>query len=81
MKGLGKGRHARRGGGHPRMLVFLVALAALSLAATIPPSEAAELDVAWVRIEINATAGDVGLHLMVDGGPRPVRSPRRTCVR
>ena len=52
------------------MFVFSVAMAALFLAAAVPPSWAAEeLDVAWVRIEINATAGDVGLHLMFDGGP------------
>jgi hypothetical protein len=68
MEDPGKVRHSRSAGSHPRWSVFLVATAALFLAAAVP-SWAAEFDAAWVRIEINATDGDVGFHLLFDGGP------------
>jgi hypothetical protein len=49
------------------MFVFFGALAALLLAAAVPPSWAVELDEAFLRIEINATDGDVGFHGKFDG--------------
>jgi hypothetical protein len=60
MKGLGKAQHARREG-------FLGAVVALVLAAAVAPSGAVELDEAFLRIEINATDGDVGFHVKFDG--------------
>ena len=66
MNDLGKARHARRGAYHPGMFVFLGA-AALFLGAAVPPSWAVELDEAFLRIEINATDGDVGFHGKFDG--------------
>jgi hypothetical protein len=69
MQGLGTARHSRRGGRHPRMSVFLGAMAALFLGAAIPPSWAVELDEAFLRIEINASDGDVGFHGKFDGEP------------
>lgn len=54
-----------------RMLPVLPASAvAVALAAAAPPSQAEfdlELDEFFMRIEINATDGDVGLHMKLDG--------------
>jgi hypothetical protein len=52
------------------MFGLLAAMAALGLAGTVSPSWAAEeFDEAWLRIELNATDGDAGLHGKFDGGP------------
>jgi hypothetical protein len=67
MKGLGQARYARRDDRHPGMLGFLQGLVALFLVAAAPPSWAVKLDEAFLRIEINATDGDVGLHGKFDG--------------
>ena len=67
MKGLGKARYSRRNDSYPGMFVFRWALVALFLAAAVPPSWAVELDEAFLRIEINATDGDVGFHGKFDG--------------
>jgi hypothetical protein len=47
--------------------VFLGAMAAPLLAVAVPPGLAVELDEAFLRIEINATDGDVGFHGKLDG--------------
>jgi hypothetical protein len=52
--------------------VLLGAMAALCLAAAVPPSWAVELDEAFLRIEINATDGDVGFHGKFDGEPSKI---------
>ena len=66
-------RHMRR--------VFMVpaAMAALTLGAAVPASWAAtvELDEAFVRIEINATDGDVGFHGKFDGEPSKLMKIKR----
>lgn len=59
-------RHLRRSGRSRRFLV-LGTLVALLLAGWVLPSRAAELDEAFLRIEINATDGDVGFHGKFDG--------------
>lgn len=69
MKGLGQARHSRRRDCHPRTFVFLGAMAALCLATAVPPSWAVDLEEAFLRIEINATDGDVGFHGKFDGEP------------
>lgn len=69
MKGLEKARHSRSGGCHPRMYGLLGAMAALFLVAAVPARGAEQLEEAFLRIEINATDGDVGLHGKFDGGP------------
>lgn len=69
MKGLGNAPHSRSEGCHPRIFVFLGAMAALLLAAAVPRSWAVELEEAFLRIEINASDGDVGLHGKFDGEP------------
>ena len=72
MKGLGPARHSRRRDCQPRIVVLLGAMAALCLAAAVPPSWAVELDEAFLRIEINATDGDVGFHGKFDGEPSKI---------
>jgi len=81
MKSLGKTRSSRSRGSHPRM--FLGAMAAVFLAAAAPPSSAVELDEAFLRIEINATDGDVGFHGKFDGAPSKlmkIKSPNGAVV-
>jgi hypothetical protein len=49
---------------------LLAAMTALGLAGAVSPSWAADgFDEAWLRIELNATDGDAGLHGKFDGGP------------
>jgi hypothetical protein len=84
MKGLGKKtRCSRTGDCHPGMLVLLGATVALLSATGVPPSWAAavELDEAFLRIEINATDGDVGFHGKLDGEAwkeMEIKSPKGT---
>lgn len=61
--------HSGRGSRHPRMFVLVGAMAALFLAPAVSPTRAAELEEAFLRIEINATDGDVGFHGKFDGEP------------
>ncbi|MFQ5829916.1 MAG: hypothetical protein ACE5JD_12285 [Candidatus Methylomirabilia bacterium] len=74
MKGIGNAPQSLR-----RILMFLAAMAALTLAAAVPASWAAtvELDEAFVRIEINASDGDVGFHGKFDGEPSKLMTIRR----
>jgi hypothetical protein len=60
----------RGAGGRPPISVFLAAITALSWAAAVSPGWAqGELSEAFLRIEINATDGDVGFHGKFDGDP------------
>jgi hypothetical protein len=61
---------ARGAGGRPPISVLLAAITALSWAAAVSPGWAqVELSEAFLRIEINATDGDVGFHGKFDGDP------------
>ena len=61
---------ARGVGGRPPIRVLLAAITALSWAAAVSPGWAqGELSEAFLRIEINATDGDVGFHGKFDGDP------------
>jgi hypothetical protein len=62
---------------YQKFLMGLTTLAALTLVAVVPASWAIALSEAFVRIEINASDGDVGFHAKFDGEPAKVMRLRR----